>query len=207
MTAVGRTRTLSLLHLVSGSEWRGRERVALGLAAGLAAKGHRPVVAASAGATLAERAARAGLEVATISSTALGRLRDIRRLLSAGNWDLAHLHDVGGLKSLVRAGIGLRTVPCVLTVKGDVAYGRGVLPRGAPVKRVERFFASSEWVWSSLVRSGIPEDRIAVIHSAVDLDRFRPTAQTPGRREETRRRLGTTPDDLVVAQTEAAQGP
>jgi glycosyltransferase involved in cell wall biosynthesis len=196
-------RTLSLLHIVSGSEWRDRHRQALALSRGLVAKGHRSLLVTAADSALARQAARVGQEFATFSSGAIGRLFDLRRLRSGGaaRWDVAHAHDPDALRRFVLAGRGLPPVPIVLTVRGDIGYGNRVLPRGTPVSRVDQFFASSEWVWSALVRSGIPEDRISVVHTAVDLEAFRPAPagdDARRRREEARRGLGLPADAFVV---------
>lgn len=203
---VTRARSLSLLHLVSGSAWRGSERQALGLAAGLAAKGHRLVLAVDRRSPMTERAAGAGLDVKPVSPSPVGRLIDLRRLLSSSRWDIVHHHDVASLRSVVWACIGMPAVPCVLTVRGDVVYGRRVLPRGTPLKRVGRFFAASEMVWSALVRAGIPEDKIAVIHTAVDLDRFRPAGDPTRRRDQVRSGLGLDRDDFVVGSVVSLTG-
>ena len=202
-------RTLSLLHIVSGSEWRDRQRQALALASGLAAKGHRSVLACPADSALLQRARREGLEAAALSSGAIGRLLDLRRLRSSGAsaWDVAHAHDAAALKTFALAGWGGPRIPAVLTVQGDIGYGDRVLPRGTPVRQVDQFFASSEWVWSALVRSGIPEDRISVIHTAVDLDAFKPASAAPSnpsidevrqRRKQTRGSLGLPQEAFVV---------
>ncbi|HEY3176388.1 MAG TPA: glycosyltransferase family 4 protein [Candidatus Polarisedimenticolia bacterium] len=193
------TRALRVMHVVSGLRWGGRQMQAEALATGLAAKGHHPVVAALAGSTLARRAEGMGIELFPLPSGWAARLAALRRLIGLHPWDVAHLHDAAALKELRWASLGVKGPPGVLTVRGDVRYGDRVLPAGTPVGRVARFIAVSEWVWSALVRAGISEERIAVIHTAVDLARFTVApAVMRGLREASRGALGLGASDFVA---------
>lgn len=171
----------------------------LALAAGLAAKGHRQVIAAIAGSPIAQRAALAGVEVLELPPGFARRLFALRRAVASRPWDTIHLHDVPSLKDLGRACVGRAIPRRVLTVRGDVAFGDRVLPAGTPIRKVDHFVAVSEWVWSALVRAGIHEDRITVVHTAVDLERFTTTpAQMQSLRVEARQTLELPEDAFVV---------
>ena len=194
-----RASRLSTLHVMGGDVWGGRQMQTLALAAGLAAKGHRQVLASSAGSPISQRAAPAGIEVLALPRGLAGRLLALRRAAISEDWDTIHLHDAASLKDLARACIG-RVIPRrVLTVRGDVAYGDRVLPAGTPLGKVDHFVAVSEWVWSALVRAGIDEERITSVHTAVDLERFTKTpAQTQSLRATARVELGLAGDPFVV---------
>lgn len=193
------SRRLSTLHVTGGATWGGREMQTLALAAGLAAKGHRQVIAAIAGSPVARRAALAGIEVLSLPPGIAGRLLALRRAAAAAPWDTTHLHDVPSLKDLGRACVGRATPRRVLTVRGDVAYGDRVLPAGTPMRKVDHFVAVSEWVWSALVRAGIEEERITVVHTAVDLARFtRNPGQMQTLRGAARVAMGLAEDEFVV---------
>jgi len=185
---------LRILHLVGGAGWRGRERQVMALAAGLKAKRHDVVLAARAGSPMATRAAGEGVAVAPLPRGP-GALWSLRRLLATGPpWNILHAHDPAALRALGWAGGGAGARR-VLTVGGDIGYGRRAAPPGARRGDLQ-LFAVSEWVWSSLVRAGVPEERIAVVHTGIDPDRFRPP--DAARRREARERLAIEPDDLAV---------
>jgi len=172
---------------------------ALALVKGLSAKGHHVVLAAQTSSPLLDSATRAGIETAEWKSDLLGRLPGLRRVAGQGAFDIIHLHDARHLKAAAPPRSETARARVVLAVGGDVDYADRVLPRGAPLDAVDQFFAVSEWTWSALVRSGIDESRIAVIHTAVDLDRFRAAPEDlPRRRAEARRALGLTGDHFVV---------
>jgi len=193
------SRRLSTLHVTSGDAWGGREMQTLALAAGLAVKGHRQVLMAPEGSHLAQKVTAAGVELRLLPRGLLSKLRELRRTAASEPWDTIHLHDVTSLKDLVRANIGRALPRRVLTVRGDVAYGDRVLPAGTPMGKVDHFAAVSEWVWSALVRAGVREEIITVIHTAVDLDRFTMTpAQMKSHRTTARTALGLGEDPFVV---------
>ena len=192
-------RRLSTLHVTAGDAWGGHEMQTLALAQGLAAKGHRQAIAAPAGSPIVLRAGQAGVEVRELPAGLAGRLLSLRRVVAAELWSTIHLHDVTALKDLGRACVWREIPRRVLTVRGDVAYGDRVLPAGTPMGKVDHFAAVSEWVWSALVRAGVEEERISVVHTAVDLARFTKTpAQMQQLRSQSRADLGIGQDTYAV---------
>ena len=179
-------RRLRTLHVTGGAGWGGREMQTLRLAAGLAAKGHRQLVAAIAGSPIerSEGLGEVGIEVRALPLGHVARIRALRSIAASEPWDTIHLHDVGSLKDLGWAGIGRSLPPRILTVRGDVAYADRVLPAGTPMGKVDHFVAVSEWVWSAMVRAGVDENRLTVIHTAVDLEHF---TTTPAQMQSLRR--------------------
>jgi len=199
VTDRGTGRRLRLLHLAAGRGWGGRQMQAMSLMEGLAARGHHVVLAARSGAALLSRAAGRGIGTVPLPPGWPGRLLALRRVVRGAGADVVHLHDASSLVDAARATIGLARAPFVLTVGGDGGHGDRVLPRRLPLARVAHFWASSEWVWSALVRGGIAEERISVLHTAVDLERFSlEPARAPAARQAARDRLGL-PGEAFVA--------
>ncbi len=98
-----------------------------------------------------------------------------------------------------------RPVPCIVRSVGDdvlSAPGGRVGMRNDPrverlvrrvLPRVPRMVALSETMRQEYKTLGVPEDNLAVIPNAVDLERF----QAPLDREESRRRLGVGSDEFL----------
>ncbi len=199
MTAPTPGRRLRLLHIASGREWGSVPMQALALMEGLATKGHQVELAGDAGSGLVSRAAQRGIAAAPLPGGWLARRLTLRRRIRDARADAVHLHDTGSLAAAARATIGLSRPPFILTVAADPGQGDRALPRGLPLAQVARFWAVSEWVWSALVRDGIPEERIAVLHTGVDLPRFTlDPAKAPAARQAARERLGLPPGAFVV---------
>lgn len=195
------TAPLSLLHVSSGKVWRGRERQVLALARGLAGDGHAVTLAAPAGSELMLRGNALGISTVPLPSSFLGRVSIVRRAIRSGRWNLHHAHDMASLRlfrwASLRTG-GPRT-PLVFSAESGLRYGGGLFRRGRTIAGATQIWAASEWAWSALVRSGIDEDRISVIHTGVDMTRFTMTPET--RRAAglaARKALGWEADDFVV---------
>lgn len=164
---------LSVLHLDTERGWRGGERQALWLAEALARRGHRSVVAARPREPLAERAAKAGLQVEPCSPrfefdpVAVLALRAVirRRRVQIVH---AHTGHAVALAALATLGTEAKTV---VTRRVDFKLRANVGSRWI-YGRAAAIIAISKAVARALVESGIREDRIAIIPSGVDLTRI-----------------------------------
>jgi glycosyltransferase involved in cell wall biosynthesis len=182
---------LRVLHLDSGTTWRGGQRQALLLALGLREMGHEPYLIGSPGSPLIDRARAAGLPVAGIQMSADWDVRAARRIrarMHAWRIDLVHAHDARSHAVGIIALLRNSRVPLVVTRR--VAFQ----PRSVRLKygpRVARFIAISNAVREAMIGGGIDPSRIAVVHSGIQL---------PGsiQRRNWRAELDW-PDDSIVA--------
>ncbi len=98
---------MKILHLDTGTGWRGGQQQVLWLMEGLRERGLEQLLVAPAGSPLAETARKQGLEVGALSSpeTSLANVRALRRI--AGQFDILHAHDSHGhsLAWLARFGL------------------------------------------------------------------------------------------------------
>ena len=170
MTAEGAP--LTVLHIDTEREWRGGERQALWLARALQRMGHRSLVAAREGEPLARRAREVGLEVVPCDpfgeADPLAALR-LRRLIRRRRVDLVHAHTGHAVGLGALATVGSRT-PMVLTRRVDFRLRANAGSRWK-YGRAAAIIAISRAVRSALVASGIPERRIEIVPSGVDLAR------------------------------------
>ena len=178
------------------------ERVALDLAAGQVARGHRVAVLSLAGAPdgpLASEFAANGVSVERVARRdgldprLIGR---IARVLRAHRADLVHTHNPLPLTYAAPAArlVGARVVH---TKHGKNPASRGQrLLRQASARLVAAFVAVSEETAAQAraLRDCSP-DRLAVIANGIRLDRFAPD---PEQRRAVRRELGIADDAWVV---------
>jgi glycosyltransferase involved in cell wall biosynthesis len=165
---------LRVLHLVSGREWRGGQRLVYLLARGQRELGHEPLVIAAPDAPLIRRLRSSGIAAAAVRMRAdwdLAAARRVRAVLRTWNADLIHAHDARAHAIALAALLGRRQLPLVVTrrvpfiPKGRLKYGR----------RVARFIAISGAVRDALVAGGVDPARIDLVYSGVP----HPTPATP----------------------------
>ena len=161
---------IKVLHVDAGRSWRGGQRQALLLAAGMAKHGDEPVLVAQHRGPLAARARAAGVRVAPVkmpSEWNPGSVRQLRTLIRAHAPDIVHAHDSRGhgLALLALASLSLGERPPLVVTRRVVFPPRSVrLKYGA---RVAGFIAISRAVRDSMTAAGIPPHRISVVYSGV----------------------------------------
>ena len=194
--------TLSIVHVLSSFGMGGQERVALDLAGGQAALGHKVVTVSLApgpDGPLAAEFRGKGLEVATVPKRAG---RDVRlmarltRLLRRRGADVVHTHNPQPLlfASLPARLAGAGLVHTKHGVNPDIA--RRLAMRRAAGRLVGAFVAVSEPTAEvARAQRECPPDRLHVIPNGIDLDRFGPDPEARG---ALRRELGIPPDAFAV---------
>lgn len=158
--------TLRILHVDSGREWRGGQRQVLLLARAQRDRGHEPLVVAHSDTPLLHRLRAGGLAASAIRMRAdwdLAAARRLRALIRAWHPDIVHAHDARAHALAMTALLGRGTPPLVVTrrvaniPRGRVKYG----------PRVARFIAISNAVREALIKGGVPDSRIDIVHSGV----------------------------------------
>jgi glycosyltransferase involved in cell wall biosynthesis len=187
---------MRILHIDTERGWRGGERQALWLAQSLQRRGHPSVIAARLDEPLAQRGREAGLDVVPCSPsfeadpvaafTLRRRLRELRI-------DIVHAHTghAVGLGALATLGT---TVKLVVSRRVDFPLRRNAGTRWK-YGRAAAIIAISRAVADVLIRSGVAENRIAVIPDGADMQRtIAPAAP------ETLRSLGVRAGAPLVVQ-------
>ncbi|HEY3323987.1 MAG TPA: glycosyltransferase [Planctomycetota bacterium] len=161
-------RSLFSVHLSTAKTWRGGEHQILLLVKGLQARGHRVLVVAPKNSPLLQRCEDCDIPTAAIrfrgSLDPLATLRLIS-LLRRQRPDLLHVHDGHGLLPGQLAVRAFRRNPPHL-----VAHRRTIFtPRGRwKDQRLERIIAISQAVRDTLLRSGVPDEKIRVVYSGME---------------------------------------
>ncbi len=185
---------MNTLHIDLGPAWRGGQNQVLLLLRGLRARGHGAELVAVRGAPLAERAQAEGVRVHAVAPwlRRLGAAGRLRRLLSTGRFDVLHSHEAHGLTAgwLARAHCSLPVV-----TSRRVAYPLQANPVAlARYRGVDCILAISEFVRRSILASGLPPEKLAVVYSGVELPPL-PSAEVKRRARE---RWQIKPDETAI---------
>ena len=175
---------MNVLHINDQREWGGGEQQTAYLAEGLAARGHRIYLAARPDGALHTKLHPSNN--LTCLPLALGGEWDIRsawrlsRLMISENIDIIHAHTghAHTLACLARRMAGRARV----IVSRRVAFP----PRQNPLSRFKYrcpdcYIAISDCVAQALMAFGVPESKVTVVHSGIDMQRF--TEEPLSRRE------------------------
>jgi glycosyltransferase involved in cell wall biosynthesis len=166
-----------VLHIDTEKSWRGGEQQALYLAEGLARRGVENLCVGQPGKPYVERCAAKGLAVEPVRTRGEGDpvgIARIRKLIRSWRPDVVHMHTSHahtlGVLAARAAGVG-RTV---VSRRVDFTIYRNALRLSWFKYRfgVDRYVAISRGVRDQMVKDGIPEERIRIVHSGIDLSRF-----------------------------------
>jgi len=195
---------LFVCHVDTARTWRGGQAQILGLVRGLATRGHRNLVVAPPG-PLADRLRAESLawhSLVARNDLDLWSAWKLGRLLRRERPDIVHLHSGRAHAVGTWAARAAGRPPVVVSRRVDfdvstpasrsLKYGRGV----------DRFLCISEGVRAVLVRAGVPAERLRVVPSGIDVERW---AQLP-EAGPWRRRLGVA-DGAPLVGTIAALAP
>lgn len=195
-----------VLHVNTEPTWRGGEQQLLYLLDGLRARGVASTLVAQPGGPMLERAARSGHDVVPMrmrGEVDLLAVARLHHLLRAGRFNLVHAHTSHAHTLIAMAaalfGRGHTRPKVVVARRVDFSIFRRSflgLNHLKYLHGVDQFVSVSEAIRQVLIADGIPGERVATVHSGIDLARIE---QAPERRDEVRRALGARPGDLLLA--------
>ena len=176
---------LSILHTNFHRGWGGQPSRILMLSQGLARRGHRVVIAAPEGSVLSARAREAGLETfeeprflkSKHILSGLGDAAALGRLLGSRHFDLIDAHGSQDLwASALARRIGRRPVPLVFTRHNTKVVADHLFNRALYRRAVDHLIVVSRSVLDRyrpfLDRGDLSRERISVVHSSYQEDRF-----------------------------------
>jgi glycosyltransferase involved in cell wall biosynthesis len=168
---------MNILHINTEPTWRGGEQQTLNLLAGLNERQIACHLVCQAGSPMEERAVRAGVDVFPISMRGeidLAAGLRIRKLINKFNYNIVHSHTshAHSLAFLASIGIG---VTRLVTRRVDFSIFRHSFLKLSGIKyrfMADYYIAISNKIKEVLVNDGIPDQRIFVVHSGIDPQRF-----------------------------------
>ena len=199
---------MRILHLDTERTWRGGEQQMCYLARGLQEHGHKSIVLCRPESPCMERAQGMGLAVhpfTTRGDLDLPAARRLGRLADETGADILHAHTA---RTVIPAAasrfFAKRRARCVAHRRVDFTIHKMPLRLSGLKYRwgVDRFIAITQAVKDVMVKDGIPEEKISIVHSSTDLSRFEGIERKPGLRAE----LGVPEDALLVGNVAALVG-
>ncbi len=182
-------KSLKIIHVDDGREWRGGQHQVALLAEGLAARGIAQLVLCPPESPLGVRLRKSGVDVSDIAFK--GEMdregaRSIADVSQRFDADIIHAHTAHahatGLRALKRVKKMSQGAPPVFLVtrRVDFEVGRNFFSRRKYKHADVNYIAISEGVCSVLCAGGVPADRIDIVHSGVppiSADKRRPRSE------------------------------
>jgi glycosyltransferase involved in cell wall biosynthesis len=168
---------MKILHINTEKTWRGGEQQTLYLLQSLKQRHIRSHLVCQPASLLAERAQAADIEVFPIAMRGEADLaagRQLRKLIRTYNYDILHSHTSHAHSLAYLASIGCKTCRLV-TRRVDFSIFRHSFLRLSGIKyrrMADYYIAISHKIKQVMVADGIAANRIFVVHSGVDLQRF-----------------------------------
>ena len=151
----------------SGREWRGGQQQVFLLARELRIRGHLLHMVTPTSSPLAARISRLGIDVTSLRGrTDLDLLAAFRLARLSINFgpDIIHCHDSRS-HAIAQLAVFIFRAPGTLVVTRRSSNTPG---GGSKYRHVTRFMAVSKAVVNSLIRAGVPPDRIDLVYSGVE---------------------------------------
>ena len=171
---------LKVLHLNTEFTWRGGEQQVLYLIKGLEKQGHIAHLICQPGSGLYHHALQE--QTTTYPLRMRGEIDlvaawKIARKILQEKYDLVHSHTSHAQALVMLTSFFLKKIPIrILTRRVEFSIFRHNffgLNRYKYTKGVDHIIAISQGVRKTLIEDGIPLDKISIIHSGVDVNRFR----------------------------------
>lgn len=165
---------MKTLHIETGRHFYGGPQQVVYLLHGLAAKGLSAKLVCPPDSEIAEAASGAGIPVITIPCSGdldLRFLWHLKATLRRERPDIVHCHSRRGADVFGGQAAAAENIPAVVSRRVDNP-DPGFLA-SLRYRHFRRIVAISSAIERELLRSGVEPSRISVIHSAVDLERFR----------------------------------
>jgi len=191
---------VSVVHLETGRHLYGGAMQVLYLAQGLQERGVSSVLMVPKGSEVGKAARARWLRVEEFSFHGEGDLVSLGKLMwrfSRPDVELVHLHSRRGADTLGAVAATLTRTPVIMTRRVDNPEMPWIV--GAKYGLYRRVVAISDAVREVLVEQGVPRNKIALVHSAVDASDWLTPRETPARDRQFGLEAGE-PAGAMVAQ-------
>jgi glycosyltransferase involved in cell wall biosynthesis len=192
---------MRILHTETLKRWGGQQNRILMECTGMRKLGHEMIIACNKGSMLAQKARKVGIkvyEVRMLKQTHLITIPKIIKIIKDEAIDIVCTHSsVDSWAGGIAAKIAKRKL---IRFRHNIyPIGRDFLTR-LIYTMPDKFVAISNTIKDILVNSGIREEKINVIHSCVDTEKFNPDMK------DIRQQLGIPHDAIIIGNTATFAG-
>ena len=178
---------MKTLHINTERTWRGGEQQTVFLAKGLMKLGHKAAIVCQPASPLALKAKEEQIETYELKMRGEADVIAILKLaflLKQNDYDVVHMHTSHahtlGVLAVLFSGAKAKKV---VSRRVDFSIRKHYTSHLKYLWGVDKYIAVSEAIKDVLIKDGIPSEKIAVVHSGVDLSRFNGTSGDYLRRE------------------------
>ncbi|HKW88001.1 MAG TPA: glycosyltransferase family 4 protein [Candidatus Acidoferrales bacterium] len=184
---------MRILHIDTHPEWRGGQFLVLVTMRGQRARNHDVQLMALRDTLLARRAAAEGVPVHYIPRrfVRLGGALCLREILDQQRFDVVHVHDPHAL-TLAWLARAHRHAALMISRRLALPPNRGF--GQARYRAARRIIAVSNFVARTVISSGVPADRVVVVHDGVEI----PAETTAEVRSAARAKWGIGKDETLL---------
>ncbi|MCX7050010.1 MAG: glycosyltransferase [Candidatus Sumerlaeota bacterium] len=195
-----------ILHIDTELGWRGGENQAFLLAQGLRARGHENLFLTQPGSEMYRRASAAGFNTTELKMRAdwdfIARYQ-LKQIVKALGVDIIHAHTARAHAIALAAAEQYGGRPrLVVSRRVDFAVGGNFFSRRKYLSPLCHYIAISNGVRDALVAGGVSPDRIRIVHSGVDAQRFTYKKSGAAFRSE----MGCAPKDFLIGNVAELAG-
>ena len=168
-------RLLKILHIDPERNWGGGEAQVLGLLTYLCRKGHRNDLLTHPGGRLFEQSGPLGVKRLSLmprNDLDLRPVPALRRLIRSEKYDIVHFHTKRAHALSLWLPRGPQSPKYVVTRRMDYPETRSWYTRYLYNRRVDGVVAISRVIMNLLIEAGVEPERIRLIHSGIDPQRF-----------------------------------
>lgn len=173
-------RSLKILHINTELTWRGGEQQALYLMEGLNQRGQMSHLICQPNSAIYERAQQKNIVIFPVRMKGefdLGAAFKIARIIKKEKYDIVHSHTSHAHSLVMWASLLLRKKPVrIVSRRVDFSIFRHNflgMNRYKYTKGADHIVAVAHKVKDVLIQDGIPSEKVSVVHSGADMDRFR----------------------------------
>jgi glycosyltransferase involved in cell wall biosynthesis len=166
-------KNLRIVHIDTERTWRGGQQQVFSLIQGLEALGHHNVAVVRRGSELGDRFKKEGIALREVSPVGEFNFIDghfLNRWIRREGIDLVHAHTAHAVALAALATMGT-SIPFVLSRRVDFHLSNNPFSRWK-YRRAQKIIAISDAIGKILKEDGISAEKIAIIPSGVDFDRY-----------------------------------
>lgn len=191
-------RLLRIVHIDTEKSWRGGQQQVVNLIEGLAQRGHQNILVLKKGSSLQEVCGRLGIPtypIRTFGEWDIAAALQINNFLQYFKPHVVHAHSAHAVGLAALSSMG-SDFPIIATRRVDFPLRKNPFSLWKH-RRLKKIIAISNGVLRVLIQSGIPKEKIELVHSGVNFSRYEKVVAV------SRTELGLDDQSIIVGQVAA----